>query len=202
MQISELATLTAGIITSRVLAGKHGKTETDEDKSIPFEQTIKVLIPKAIHDNKVDHELLAEEELVKEVSPDFLTQEGDLIIKFSSPYDSCLIEKEDEGLLIPSFCCKIRIKDFTKTDKHFLLAYLNSGKCKNELKSKCYGSVMAITKKSDVMKIEVPEFSEEEQKKIGSRFVTVMNIKKKMDEYIKLEQDRLDAVFGEKRNDE
>ncbi len=196
MQISDLADLTAGIITGRVLENSKLRHHDDRGES-PLKRKIKVLIPKAIHDNKVDHELLADEMLIKEVSPEFLTHEGDIIIKLSSPYDSCLIEKEDEGLLIPSFCCKIRIKDFEKTDKFFLLAYLNSETCKNELKSKCYGSVMAITKKSDVMKINVPEFLLEEQRKIGERFLNVEKIKKKMEEYIKLENDRLDSVFGE-----
>ncbi len=196
MQISNLADLTAGIITGRVLENSKLHHHDDRGES-SIKRKIKVLIPKAIHDNKVDHKLLAEETLIKEVSPEFLTHEGDIIIKLSSPYDSCLIEKEDEGLLIPSFCCKIRIKDFEKTDKFFLLAYLNSEACKNELKSKCYGSVMAITKKSDVMKINIPEFLLEEQRKIGERFLNVGKIKKKMEEYIKLEQDRLDSVFGE-----
>ena len=197
MQISEIANLTAGIITSRVLVDRRNNPEGTNKEDAPLNRAIKVLVPKAIHDNRVDHELLADEKLAKEVSSDFLTQEGDLVIKFSSPYDSCLIEKEDEGLLIPSFCCKIRIKDPNRTDGNFLLAYLNSEKCKNELKNKCYGSIMAITKKSDVMKIEVPDFSIDKQKEIGNRFVLVKNIKKKMDGYVRLEQDRLDAIFGE-----
>ena len=197
MQISDLAVLTAGVITSRVIIGDKRTIETDGDSHDGHYGTpIKVLVPKAIHDGSVDHELLAEEKQSREISPDYLTQEGDIIMKFSSPYDSCLITDKDEGLLIPSFCCKIRIKDFKKTDKYFLLAYLCSSKCKSELKNKCYGSVMAITKKSDVMKIDVPEFDKETQIEIGKRFLTVQMIRKKMDEYIQLEQERLDAVFG------
>lgn len=195
MQISDLAVLTAGVITSRVLIGEKNDLSIDS-KDSSYGKTIKVLVPKAIHDGKVDHSLLAVEKQSREISPDYLTQEGDIVMKFSSPYDSCLITDKDEGLLIPSFCCKIRIKDFNQIDKFFLLAYLCSGRCKTELKNKCFGSVMAITKKSDVMKIEVPVFSIEKQKNIGKRFQTVQALREKLEEYNRLENERLDAVFG------
>ena len=195
MQISELATLTAGVITNRFLVTDKSTSVEEHDNEF-YGKPVKVLIPKAIHDGKVDHSLLAEEKQSREIPKDYLTEEGDIVMKFSSPYDSCLITENDVGLLIPSFCCKIRIKDFNAVDRFFLLAYLCSGKCKSELRNKCFGSVMALTKKSDVMKIEVPVFGMDSQKEIGKRFRTVQRIREKIDEYLNLEQERLDSVFG------
>ncbi len=196
MKLSELANLTAGVITSRVLVGNNRPSDSKEEDNQYRGKSIKVLVPKAIHDGKVDHSLLAEEKQNREIPSDFITQEGDIVMKFSSPYDSCIITAEDEGLLIPSFCCKIRLKDFSRTDKVFLLAYLCSNICKQELIKNCYGSVMAMTKKSDVMKIDVPEFDISVQNKLAKRFVTLQNTRAVFEEYLKLEQERFDVIFG------
>ncbi len=194
MKLSDCAELTAGVITSRVL-------EDRRSNSVNPDNRIYVLAPRAIHDGKIDKSLLAEEykkDDGREIPSKFLTEKGDIIIKLSSPYDSCLIGEEDEGLLIPSFCLKIRVTD-PAIDRYFLLAFLNSKRCRDDLKSMCYGSVVAIVKKSDLERVELPFFSPVEQEEIGRRYRTVGQIRMAMERYISLEQERIDIVFGERK---
>ena len=191
MKLSDVAELTAGVITGRVLEDK---------KSCIFnpDNRIQVLVPRAIHDGRLDKTLLAEEyrkDDGRDIPSKFLTEKGDIIIKLSSPYDSCLIGDEDEGLLIPSFCLKIKVTD-SAINRYFLLAFLNSKKCVEDLKSRCYGSVMAIVKKSDLEKVELPVFTTREQEEIGRRYRTVREIRSEMERYLSLEQERIDVLFG------
>lgn len=194
MRLSDAAELTAGVITGRVLEDK-------KSSAINPDNRIQVLVPRAIHDGRIDKSLLAGEykkDDGREIPSKFLTEKGDIIIKLSSPYDSCLIGEEDEGLLIPSFCLKIKVTDPT-VDRYFLLAFLNSKKCTDDLRSRCYGSVMAIVKKSDLEKVELPVFTTQEQEEIGRRYSTVKLIRAEMERYLSLEQERIDIVFGERQ---
>ena len=128
---------------------------------------------------------------------DFKTKDGDIVIKLSSPYDSCLITPEFEGLLIPSFCMKIRVKEEKRIDRDFFLAYLSSDFFKTELRNKCYGTMTALTKKSDFRRITVPEVPREKQIEIGRRFRKVTHLEDLMNRYRELERERLDRVLEE-----
>ena len=204
MQLKEIAELKAGVLTNRVLydARKEEITE-NADESRDEDYYISVLVPKAIHDGKVDHALLERQKL-KDVNgrpkdvDDFRTREGDIIIKLASPYDACLITKEDERLLIPSFCLKVDA-DPEKVDRYFLLAYFSSGFFMNELKRKCYGSVTALLKKTDFEKITIPDIPLSGQKAIGERYRSVEKMKGLMKEFIALEKERLDTILEEKQ---
>ncbi len=93
MKLSDVAELTAGVITGRVLEDKKSCIVNPDNR-------IQVLVPRAIHDGRLDKTLLAEEyrkDDGRDIPSKFLTEKGDIIIKLSSPYDSCLIGDEDQG---------------------------------------------------------------------------------------------------------
>lgn len=70
---------------------------------------MKVLIPKAISNGRVNPLELATLDVKIGVDSKRITQEGDIVMKLSTPYDACIITKEDEGLLVPSFCVIIKM---------------------------------------------------------------------------------------------
>ena len=200
MQLGDIARLTAGVITGRVLVD----ARKDKDESTGF--GIRVLVPKAIHDGKVDHSLLESQELQRDRKTgeeknvdNFRTKEGDIVIKLSSPYDSCIINREDEGLLVPSFCLRITDIDEEKVDRYFLLAYFHSKTFLEEIRKKCYGNVMALAKKSDFEKISVPDIPLCEQTAIGERFRRIGELKEAVRRYSSLEEERLDRILEEAR---
>ena len=216
MQLGEIADLTAGVLTSRVLYdGRRVNHEELKDSAELTEKMkessgvpIKVLVPKAIKNGRIDEKLLEDQVLIKDPKTgkeknvdDFKTKDGDIVIKLSSPYDSCLITPEFEGLLIPSFCMKIVVKEkLVKEkliDRDFFLAYLSSDFFKTELRNKCHGAVTALTKKSDFMRITVPEVPGEKQIEIGQRFRKVTQLENLMNRYRELERERLDRILEE-----
>jgi len=130
----------------------------------------KVLIPKAISGGRVIHEDLGTVKLKKAVDDDRITRQGDLVLKLSTPYDAAYIEKEDEGLVVPSFCCIIRGIDASKADPEFITAYLNTDYVREMLKSKVAGTTMPMIKLSDVKNLEIPNVSLQKQKVLGEAY--------------------------------
>ncbi len=190
-KLKEIAELYAGVITSRVLY---------DGKGVEKGREIKVLVPKAVAGGRVERGSLADE-LLKDVSDDkiskFLTKEGDIVVKFSSPYEACVIQKEDEGLLVPSFCCRVVPKSNSEFDIMYLLAFLNSSVVQEQIIRICHGRTIALLRKSDLEAIEIPEIPLEEQADIGKRYVAYLDFIEKAEELKKLEKERMDTVFVE-----
>ena len=49
---------------------------------------------------------------------------NDIIIKLSTPYEACVIDDDNVGLVIPSFCAILRIKKKTKYIKRLNCYYI------------------------------------------------------------------------------
>ena len=155
---------------------------------------IGVLIPKAICNGRVNHEDVPEEELIKECKPEACTKEGDIVMKLSSPYEACYITKEDEGLLVPSFCCIIRVP---QEIVWYVMAFLASDNCRNQILKNCAGSIIAILKIGSIRNLEIPELSQARMEEIGSKFKKMQDMKFYMDEIYKWEQIRNSYEFTE-----
>ena len=190
MLLKDIALLTAGVITRRVIEDEKSENKNGDE--------ILLLTPKAIQNGRIDHTLLQRETMIegKGISK-FLTREGDIVLKLSSPYDSVIIQKEDEGLLLPSFLLKIEITD-KNINPSYLLAYLNSALFKESLKKSCYGSVTTLVKKSDLDALDIPLLPVEKMDEIALCYEKMRKIKDKLEEYIALEEERLNAIWREK----
>ncbi len=130
----------------------------------------KVLIPKAISNGRVNHSDLGIVKLKKSVDAERITKKGDVVLKLSTPYDAAYIEEDDEGLVVPSFCCIIRIGKEAKINPEFLVAYLNTSYARGLLKAKVAGSTMPMIKISDVKDFEVPDISITKQQTLGEAY--------------------------------
>lgn len=187
MLLKDIASLTAGVITRRVIANdsEGGKEEL-------------ILTPKAIHDGRIDHANLQKERLKSESDlSKYFTKCGDIIIKLSAPYDGVIInEREDEGLFLPSFLLKIEVTD-PIVPKGYLLAYIASPLFKESLVKSCYGSVTALTKKSDVENIDIPILDKDQMEEISHRYERTLEIKDKLETYLSLEEERLVSIWRE-----
>lgn len=130
----------------------------------------KVLIPKAISNGRVNHSDLGIVKLKKSVDAERITKKGDVVLKLSTPYDAAYIEEDDEGLVVPSFCCIIRIGKEAKINPEFLVTYLNTSYARELLKAKVAGSTMPMIKISDVKDFEVPDISITKQQTLGEAY--------------------------------
>lgn len=183
-----------GVLTKRVVW-----EEGNGDPSLLKSE--KILVPKAINDGLIDHSLLQEVKLYKEVKDKFYTKKGDVIMKLSTPYDSCVIEKEeDEGLIVPSFSLIIR-KINPKYNPYFVMAFLSSKCAWAQIKNSREGRVLSIINNVSVAELDVPDFNDEEIKEISNRYKRFLNLKRLSAEIISLEKERNDSLFLKNEED-
>lgn len=175
-----------GQITSRVEA----KTESEALGEI------KVLIPKAINKGIVEKDSLGSLTYRTIIDEKKITKKGDIVIKLTTPYDSCLITEEDEGLLVPSFGLIIRTDD-KFLSKKYLVAFLNSNYCINQLKNMVLGTVMPVLSTGSIKKIKIMVPSIEVQNEIGDTFTKVIEKEKLFKKIIDLEYEKLDSLIYE-----
>lgn len=163
MKIEDIAKkVYSGQIISRVEAKEEVGDEVLEER--------KVLVPKAISGGRVTHADLSTVKLKKSVDEDRITRQGDIVLKLSTPYDAAFIEKEDEGLVVPSFCVVIRGINKDLADPEFVTAYLNTDYVRERLKSTVAGTTMPVLKISDVRQLELPDIELAKQRLLGQAY--------------------------------
>jgi len=161
MILENIASVTVGQIMTRVTA--------DKDAGNQVVENVKVLVPKAIVSGVIVKADLGNAELGKQIDEEKYTHEGDVVIKLSTPYDAAYVNKENAGIVIPSFCAAIRITDTDKMDARYLTAFLNSSYVRDELTAKVVGSARPMIKITDIRALEVPNMKDMQD--IGKAFV-------------------------------
>ena len=191
MKLKDIADcIITGVLTRRVVYDGE-----DNDSSL---KEGKILVPKAIDDGLIDHSLLQGVKLDKEVKDKFYTKKGDVIMKLSTPYDSCFIDREeDEGLIVPSFSLIIRgLK--SDYDPYFIMAFLSSRYAWNQIERLRSGRTITILSNESVAELEVPEFKKLERERISERYKNYLEFKRMSSEIIELEKERNDVMFFSK----
>ena len=133
MELTNLAAVKTGLVLSR----KEAKTT---DKSWEYRQ----LNLKAVNDDgtiNIDETIpfYASEEL----TPNYLTQVGDIVVKTSEPYTAAYITEEYAGLVIPSHFVVVRV-DITKALPQYIAWYLNKDRIKKAFRMGCTGMLKQI----------------------------------------------------------
>ena len=191
MKLKDIADcIITGVLTRRVVYDGE-----DNDSSL---KEGKILVPKAIDDGLIDHSLLQRVKLDKEVKDKFYTKKGDVIMKLSTPYDSCFIDREeDEGLIVPSFSLIIRgLK--SDYDPYFIMAFLSSRYAWNQIERLRSGRAITILSNESVAELDIPEFKKLERERISERYKNYLEFKRMYSEIIELEKERNDVMFFSK----
>ena len=191
MKLKDIADcIITGVLTRRVVYDGE-----DNDSSL---KEGKILVPKAIDDGLIDHSLLQTVKLDKEVKDKFYTKKGDVIMKLSTPYDSCFIDREeDEGLIVPSFSLIIRgLK--SDYDPYFIMAFLSSRYAWNQIERLRSGRTITILSNESVAELDIPEFKKLERERISERYKNYLEFKRMSSEIIELEKERNDVMFFSK----
>ena len=133
MKLNELSSVRTGLVLSRKEAKTCDKSHeyrllnlksVSEDGTINIDETIP---------------FYASEEL----SPNYLTQIGDIVVKTSEPYTAAFITEEYEGLVIPSHFVVVRV-DEAKTLPQYIAWYLNKDRIKKAFRMSCTGTLKQI----------------------------------------------------------
>ena len=188
ISLDKLVAVVGGQIMSRVTANPDAGDEVVE--------TRKVLIPKSINsDGSIDVSVMPEEFLKVCTDPKKISEAGDIVMKLSPPYDAGLVTETSQGCIVPSFCAII--KPSSEVDVQYLLAFMNSTLCKNQLQSQVSGSVMTVLSVGKVKNVNMPTPPIEEQRKIGQRFMESQRKLSIIRQIALLESKRNDIVFRE-----
>ncbi len=166
-------------------------------------ETRRVVIPKCISgDGSIRSEEMPEEALKTSPDPKRLTEQGDIVVKLSTPYDAAMVDEKSEGCVVPSFCAII--KETGEVDPRYLLAFLNSRNCKEQLKVQVAGSVMTVLSVGKIKGALIPIPSMERQIEIGEHFLATQRKLRIVEEIVRLEQKKNDVLFQEmvKNDDE
>ena len=178
--------LIGGQIMSRVTA--------NVDKGEEGLRSVKVVIPKAIHqDGTIDAKEMPEELLKTEPDSKKIVKKGDIVMKLSTPYDAAIVDEDSEGGIVPSFCAIV--KHGKDIDPGYLLAFLNSEYCKDQLRLQVTGSVMTVLSVGKIANIMFPLPSLTEQKEIGDAFFGTQNKLKLIRQIAELENKKNDITF-------
>lgn len=100
-----------------------------------------------------------------ELDEEYFTQEGDVLIRLSHPNTAIFIDKELEGLLVPSYFASIRIHNQFFMPG-YIAWYLNTDKVKSELLKFQAGTNIPSTNKNVLEQINIPEVEMEKQRMI------------------------------------
>ena len=156
----------------------------------------KIVNPKCINaDGAINAEEIAEEAIKSTADVKKLTQVGDIVIKLSPPYDAAIVDDAAVGCIVPSFCAIIR--NPSAIDVHYLLAFLNSELCKQQLAITVAGTTMTVLSVGKIKNVYVPVPSMAQQSEIGQRFMATQRKLRIIRKIGELEAKRNDVVFKE-----
>lgn len=208
-KLSEIAKIIGGQITSRL-----EKKEIDDLFEFVCESNkpkitceALVLVPKAISNAFVDQsslmKIVCEKETKKEldaadltsfVDESKITKANTLVLKLSTPYDACIITKDDKNLIVSSFCASLTLTD-KDVDLLYVLAFLNSKLYQDQIKDFTAGSAIPLISVGAIENVQIPLPSKEEQEKIGKDFINTMKKIKLINKVVALEGEKMDSIF-------
>ena len=193
IKLGEIAEIIGGQIMTRV------KTESQNEET---SETVKVIVPKAIEEiGFINPDMLAEESIRTKIDERKTAHNGDIIIKLNAPYDCGIVDENTVGAVVPSFCARIVINrtqfNTNKLIPEYLLAFLNSRRCRKQIERLVQGSVMGVVSVGRLKDIEVPLPAVEHQFSIGNNYGNTQWRLRILKEILQLEQMNNDAVFNE-----
>jgi len=107
-----------------IIKGTHLKEKENDiqNHTIYKELTISSLEPISF----IDERKLIEVDSNKKVSPQNLTQVGDVIVSLYFPMIACFVEEGQDGLVIPHYMAAVRLKKGVDIDSRFIVQFINS----------------------------------------------------------------------------
>lgn len=154
MKLEKIADISTGLVLAR--------KKSSNNEGFAYE----LLTLKSFNENGyIEDEYLDDFISEEKIKSQYLTQEGDVIVRLSSPNTAIYITKEYENIVIPSLFAIIRNKS-NNINSQFIQIYINSEKCKRHLLADTIGSAVSIVKTSTFKEIKIPEYTIDKQEKI------------------------------------
>ncbi|UUV20049.1 hypothetical protein NRK67_16830 (plasmid) [Fusobacteria bacterium ZRK30] len=149
MKLEELCDIKIGVQLLR-----HKIKEKEEEKEKLKKKSISL---KSIENFGLSEEKIEEIYLKKDVSSEYYTRKGDILLKLAKPNDVVSISNEI-GIIIPHHFAILRIKENMEVDPKYLSYLLGSNKIKRQINKTLEGGSVSILKTSYLkgLDIEIP----------------------------------------------
>jgi len=107
----------------------------------------------------------------EELANDYLTREGDIVVRLRAPVRAIHIDKPEEGLLINSLLAVIRLKT-PELDPRYLCDFLNSTTAQKQFTEMVKGTAITMLKSKDLERLRVVVPPLETQRKLVNYHTT------------------------------
>lgn len=154
MRLGNQITIRTGAVISRL--------QTKKTEGI---KKVCVLTLKAqTSDGRINHEAIETLNIDSDLKDDYITQDGDVLVRLTYPYTATVIEEKDRGLLVSSHYAIIRCKE--SINPWYLFWWLKQNK--DLLYKEASGSVLLGTISSNVIaELPIKVIPLNQQKKIA-----------------------------------
>ena len=195
MKLSSIATVRTGLVVARK------KAQLDSAYKVNYSQVSLRCFGSGV---QLNHTHTDEFVSLAELDAKYFTQEGDILVRLRSPSLALYIEKEDEGLLINSLLCIIRLKS-QKVDAKYVAYYINSKTAERQLKLDMQSTAIPMVKTRDLENLEIVLPPLAEQKRLVSLLDLAqqeqMLLQKLIDEKKQLSQTILDTIIEQNKEE-
>lgn len=158
---------------------------------------VEVIPPVALNEKcYVNAKEKYEIQYISEYKEERLTKYGDILIKFSMPYDAAVVTEDAVGLLVTSFNCIIRPK-LEYIDPFYLVAFLNSSLCKRQLAQYASGAGRPLMTIGRFKELRIKEFPMAEQKQIATYYRNMAMQQEIFRDMLETEMKIIESVLGE-----
>lgn len=178
MELNEIAQIMIGVLAKR---------ESKENGENSYE-----LFSLKSYEEKKEYDILnTNKDLSNKVA-----KNGDLLFRLLYPNKVIYVDKELEGVLVPSQFCIIRVNK-EQMDPFVLRWYLESKVAKKDLDSKITGSIIKSMTLANLKTIKIPNISKENQRKM-IELITLCEKEKEISKQILEQKDKLYQYYLEK----
>lgn len=161
MKLGELATVRSGLVLSRKQACQ-GK---------PVKMRYPLLSFRAIRPGgDIDTEQLDVYDAAEHLSPEYLTQVGDVIIRLTSPYTAVLIDAASAGMVISSNFVIIRV-DRNRLLPGYLVWLINTPKVRKAIYENTSSNMLGAINARFFSEFEIPPLSVLRQQQIAGLYL-------------------------------
>ncbi|MGL6175166.1 MAG: hypothetical protein ACRC1P_11225 [Cellulosilyticaceae bacterium] len=187
MLLGKIGKVRAGLVLSR-------KKSMDE-KTV--KQTKHVLNIKNIESNGTFGNAEYETFEAKEVIEDqYISKQGDIVMRLSYPYTVVLIDETHEGLVIPSHFAIIDVET-QEVLPEYLAWYLNQERVKQELKSRQSGTSNLTTNKKVLESLDIQVLSQKRQEELIQLYAVFLEEQRLLLQMIAYKQTYYEKVVAE-----
>lgn len=187
LKLKELVDIRIGLPLERK------KAKLSSIEQIPY----KALTLKSFGNVGVDEDLLYEEFVAdSKIDEKYITAENDVIVRLRAPNNAIYINAKNAGIVTSSLMVIIDNIYPNILDSRFLAYYLNSQYIQNQLLKNSQGTSIIMTKRTDLLDLDIKLPTLEEQHQIIS-YIELANQEIKLLEKLTTEKNNLKAEIFE-----